>query len=103
MGHVRLGVLPRSRKWQQVADELRLGSEADVVAGAAAEAAELGLQRASADPVLLYSFWLLTQIPLAARGPAFAVDLRRLGLAVSDRPSLIELAGAFSGAVDRHA
>ena len=25
MGHVQLGVLPKSRKWRQVVDELRLG------------------------------------------------------------------------------
>src|SRR5262249_9893201 len=49
------------------------------------------------------AFWLLTQIPLAARGPAFAEDLRRLGLEVSDQPSLMDVAAAFSGAVDRYA
>ena len=50
----------------------------------------------------LHAFWLLTQIPLAARGPAFAEDLRRLGLQVSDKPSLMDVAAAFSGAVDRY-
>jgi hypothetical protein len=55
------------------------------------------------DPAFLHAFWLLTQIPLAARGPAFAEDLRRLGLEVSDQPSLLDVAAAFSGAVDRYA
>src|SRR3954453_2043552 len=103
MGHIRLGVLPRSRKWQQVIEELRLGSEVTIVAAAAADAAEESFQRASTDPAFLHAFWLLTQIPLAARGPAFAANLRRLGLAVADQPSLIEVLGAFSGAVDRYA
>jgi len=103
MGHVRLGVLPRSRKWQQVVQELRLGSDVDIVAAAAADAAEASFQRASTDPAFLHAFWLLTQIPLAARGLAFAADLRRLGLTIGDQPSLMEVLGAFSGAVDRYA
>jgi hypothetical protein len=31
MGHVRLGVLPKSRKWNQVVDELRLGADVEEV------------------------------------------------------------------------
>ena len=103
MGHVRLGVLPRLRKWQQVVEQLRLGSDINIIAAAAADAAEASFQRASTDPAFLHAFWLLTQIPLAARSPAFAVDLRRLGLTVSDQPSLMEVLGALSGAVDRYA
>jgi hypothetical protein len=102
MGHVRLGVLSKSRKWQRVVEELRLGGDIDSIAASAADAAETSLQAASNDPALLHAFWLLTQIPLAARGPAFAEDLRRLGLQVPDRPSLMDIAAALSAAVDRH-
>ena len=103
MGHVRLGVLSKSKKWQQVVEELRLGAGVDTIAASAADAAEASLQGASGDPALLHTFWLLTQIPLAARGPAFAEDLLRLGLQVPDKPSLMDVAAAFSGAVDRYA
>ncbi|MGZ8308953.1 MAG: hypothetical protein ACXWU0_03900, partial [Rhodoplanes sp.] len=103
MGHIRLGVVPKSRKWQQVVEQLRLGADIGAVAASAADAAEATLQGASNDPAFLHAFWLLTQIPLAARGPAFAEDLRRLGLEVSDQPSLMDVAAAFSGAVDRYA
>src|SRR4051812_46303824 len=103
MGHIRLGVLPRSRKWQQVIEELRLGSDVNTIAAVAADAAEASFQRASSDPAFLHAFWLLTQIPLAARGPAFAADLRRLGLTIGDQPSLMEVLGAFLGAVDHYA
>ena len=75
MGHIRLGVLPKSRKWQQVVERLRLGADVADVAGLAADAAETSLKGASNDPAFLHAFWLLTQIPLAARGPAFAEDL----------------------------
>jgi hypothetical protein len=103
MGHVRLGVLPKSRKWNQVVDELRLDASVGEIAASAADAAEKALQGASKDPAFLHTFWLLTQIPLAARGPEFARDLRRLGVEIRDQPSLIEVGAAISAAVDRHA
>ncbi len=103
MGHVRLGVLPKSRKWNQVVEELRLGEEIDTVAASAADAAETALQGASEDPAFLHAFWLLTQVPLAARGPDFAGDLRRLGVRVPDQPSLINVVAAISATIDRYA
>jgi hypothetical protein len=103
MGHVRLGVLPASRKWRHVVEELRLGANVDTIAAVTADAAEAALQAASLDPALLHAFWLLTQIPLAARGPVFVDDLRRLGIEVPDRPGLMDVAAGWSGAVDRQA
>ena len=102
MGHVRLGVLPRSRKWNQVVDELRLGADVEAVAAASADAAETALHGASKDPAFLHAFWLLTQLPLAARGPEFAADLRRLGVDLPDAPSLMDVAAAISAAIDSH-
>jgi hypothetical protein len=103
MGHVRLGVLPRSRKWRQVVEELRLGAEIDAVAASAADAAEAALRAASNDPAFLHAFWLLTQVPLAARGPEFSQDLERLGVQVPDRPSLMDLVAGISSAIDGYA
>ncbi len=103
MGHVRLGVLPQSRKWRQVVAELRHGASVAEIAALAAEAAETSLQATAADPAFLHAFWLLTQVPLAARGPAFAEDLGRLGIMVADHPGLLDVVAAISAAVDRHA
>ena len=103
MGHARLGVLPKSRKWRQVVDELRLGSEIEVVAASAADAAETALRTASNDPAFLHAFWLLTQVPLAARGPEFVRDLLRLGVQVPDQPSLMDVVAGISSDVDRYA
>ncbi len=103
MGHVRLGVLPRSRKWRQVVNELRLGASVEAIAASAAEAAEANLQAAANDPAFLHAFWLLTQVPLAARGPAFVEDLARFGITVPDQPGLMDVAAAMSDAVDRYA
>ena len=48
------------------------------------------------------SFWLLTQLPLCARAENYTEELRRVGISVSERPTLMELVGAFSDAVDAH-
>lgn len=103
MGHIRLGVLPRSRKWDQVVEELRAGAGAKAVAASAADAAEANLQCASHDPAFLHAFWLLTQVPFAGRGHDFAENLRRLGVHVPDQPTLMDVVAAFSAAVDHYA
>jgi hypothetical protein len=103
VGHVRLGVLLKSRKWRQVVDELGLGASVEAIAASAAEAAEANLRAAANDPAFLHAFWLLTQVPLAARGPAFVEDLGRLGISVPDQPGLMDVTAAMSNAVDRYA
>ena len=65
-------------------------------------ASQGGLINAAKDPGLVYAVWLLTQIPVAARGGNFVANLRQLGLEVSNAPSLLEVVGAFAGAVDAH-
>jgi len=102
MGHIRLGRLPRTRKWNQVLGLIGGGADAPEVAASAMEASQGGLVKAAKDPGLIHTVWLLTQIPLAARSEHFADGLRQLGLEVSNAPSLLEVAGAFTGAVDAH-
>ena len=102
MGHVRLGVLPKSRKWNQVVDELRLGADSRVAASAAdaAETAPAGrIQRSGLSPCLLAS----DPGPSRRARSEFARDLRRLGVEIRDQPGLMDVAAAISAAVDRHA
>lgn len=103
MGHVRLGVLPRSKRWDQVVEALQLGDDVETIAELSAKAAEANLRRAAHDPTFLHTFWLLTQIPLAARGPEFVGELRRLGVPVPDKPGLMDLVGAVTEAIDAQA
>lgn len=102
MGHIRLQTLPRTRKWIQVLDLVGGGAGTPEVAAATMEASQGGLAKAAKDPGLVHAVWLLTQVPLVARGEDFADGLRRLGMEVSSSPSLLEVAGAFTGAVDAH-
>ena len=102
MGHVRLGTLPRTRNWVQILDLVGGGAGAPDVAAATMRAAQRGLEAAAQDKGLVYTVWLLTQVPLAARSTDFEGRLRKLGLDVSGSPSLLEVTGAFADAVDAH-
>lgn len=102
MGHQHLGTLPRSRKWQQVIKLISGGADVHDIAAATSIAAEQQMSDASDDTAVKHAVWLLTQIPVAARKEDFAVELRKLGLFVSDAPTLLEIATAMNGAIDRH-
>jgi hypothetical protein len=103
MGHIRLGTLPKTQKWNQVVSLITGGADVERIAAASADAAEHGLERASQDEGLAHAFWLLTQVPQAARQSNFLERLWELGLNVpSSRPTLLEIVAAFTSAVDRH-
>ena len=101
MGHIRLGTLPKTQKWNQVVSLIAGGADVNRIAAASADAAEHGLKRASHDEGLAHAFWLLTQIPQAARHSNFSERLWELGLAgVSTEPTLFEIVAALTRAVD---
>jgi len=102
MGHTRLGRLPRTRKWQEVVGLIGAGAATAEIAAATLGASERGLQNAAHDPALVHSFWLLTQLPLCAREPDFIEALGSVGVAVAEEPTLMELVGGLSDAVDDH-
>lgn len=100
MGHVRLGNLPRTRKWQQVVGLIQGGAGTAQIANATISAAEKGLNIAAEDRGLVETIWLLTQLPLAARSEDFPSYLRKAGIDVSDSPTLMEIVGALTDTID---
>jgi len=103
MGHVRLGVLPRTRRWREVVALLeQADSRTSEIACSTALATRVGLERAKSDEGLSYGFWLLCQIPLAARQQNFVEVLRSIGLDVPDTPSTFDIAASLAQAVDSH-
>lgn len=102
MGHIRLGRLPRTRKWDQVVSLLVAGRPAEEIAAASAAAAEAALRGAHSDAALGHAFWLITQIPFAARSSDFTVSLERLGMQAGPNPTLMAVVGSLTEAVDRH-
>ncbi len=115
MGHIRLGRIPKSRRWTTVVSLLASerdggGSggtavlEADVapVATATLEAARQGLERAVDDRGLRYTFYLLTQIVLAAREDDWQGGLRPFGIVLPGDATLFDLTAGVHDAVDDH-
>jgi hypothetical protein len=108
MGHQRLGDIPTSTKW--VAVVAMLGDKG-IAAGAPAAVAEIaevtldaaaaGLERAIGDRGLRYTFYLLTQIVLAAREPDWQQSLAALGIHISEDQSLFEFTAEVQDAIDR--
>ena len=100
MGHIRLWRLPATRKWTQVVALLAGGAPVEDIAAASAAAANDALATARDDEALAHTFWLLTQIPLAARAPDFQEAARALGVVVGTEASLLDVVSAFSDAID---
>jgi len=101
MGHQHLLSLPRTREWQEVLGLLTGGGDLASIAAATSRAAQLSMIDASDDEVVRHSFYLLTQVPLAARSADFVHALRRTGLDVGTNPDLIEIGTAMMGTIDR--
>jgi hypothetical protein len=100
MGHQRLGTLPTTKIWDAVVALITGGADAATVASAVSSAAEGSLAKAAKDPALRRGFWLLTQIPLAARTPDFGAALQALRLEVGAKPTLIEIGAAVMTSLD---
>jgi hypothetical protein len=100
MGHIRLGDLPRTRKWSQVVGLIEGGAGIAQIANATINAAEKGLGFAAKDDGVIETIWLLTKLPLAARSEDFAAALGQCGLSVSTSPGLMEIVGAISDTID---
>lgn len=101
MGHVRLGDLPHTRKWQQVIALIEGGAGTAQIANATITAAEKGFKLMGEDKGLVETIWLLTQLPLAAKSDDFGQALQNCGLEVSDSFGLMEVIGAFSDSIDK--
>jgi hypothetical protein len=112
MGHTRLGNIPKSKKWTAVVEAVSLlgaGTISPVnelvdnieqVAAITLEAAEGGLKAAVNDMGLQYTFYLLTQIALAARSDDWRHRLGQLGIQLSPDDSFYDLTVEMQGAID---
>lgn len=85
MGHNRLGTLPKSSRWREVARLVAAGPEESArLAGATLSAAEDYLKEVAADPAVSETYGLLVDLMSAARGDDFEGTLSRIGFEVAD-------------------
>lgn len=101
MGHTRLGLLPRTRRWQEVIGLVAGGAGADQVINATLRAAENGVAAAANDRGLVEALWSLTQVVNAAKEPDFAGAMKARGFEVSASPSLPAVIAAVSESIDQ--
>jgi hypothetical protein len=101
MGHIRLGTLPRSKKWREVVELLDSGGSVDAIAEAAAKASERDLAQASKDPRFQFVASLLVRLPMLARAPGFEAALADLGVGENGLTSVSGLLAGLDLAIDR--
>lgn len=102
MGHSRLGTLPDTSRWRKLVGLIAGNADVAVVADATMDAAQRGLELADGDEGLKQTFWLLSQLTLAARQDDFRAALKHLGVAVPSEPSVLNIVAGFTDAIDRH-
>jgi hypothetical protein len=92
MGHLRLGRLPKTRRWVAVMQLLEAAPSDTVgVARAVVRAGDHRLSDLAHDPSLAYCFWLLTRVTWASRSADFAASLRGLGVKIDGDASALML------------
>src|SRR5262245_38180628 len=103
MGHQRLhGRLPDTAPWRRVVGVLAAGGDVAEIATATSQAAQLGLDLAESDEGLKHTFWLLSQVVLAAKEADFQAAFKELGVIVPNEPSTLNVVAGFTDAIDTH-
>jgi hypothetical protein len=112
MGHTRLGAIPKTRKWDEVVEQIAgQGLTGDVVPAAenlgaiaahTLDAAQKGLSNAANDPGVLYTYYLLTQVALASRTDDWEAALGKLDIRLSSDSTVFDFTAEVQDAIDRH-
>ncbi|MCV2874608.1 hypothetical protein OEZ71_20100 [Defluviimonas sp. WL0050] len=100
MGHIYLGVLPTSKKWQEVVALISDGAADTAVIAASARAAEKDLLSAAYDPVFVEAVRLLAILPVAARDEGFGQSLRDFDLPCRNAPDVFGIVLAMGSRLD---
>lgn len=113
MGHTRLGKVPKTQKWTTVVslvssnasitrrgDSVLLADDVQAISHRALDAAREGLSKAINDSGLRYTFYLLTQIVLAARTENWLLSLDDLGIQLSEDATVFDLTSELHNAID---
>src|SRR5258708_36056627 len=112
MGHTRLGTIPKTRKWKEIVGALAgdtddeeatpVADDVAEVAARALDAAQAGLDAAVNDPTLRFTFYLLTQIVLAAHEDDWQSRLTPFGIQLPNDATLFDLNSGFQTAIDEY-
>jgi hypothetical protein len=112
MGHTRLGTVPKTRKWNELVEQIAgrnltgkvttAAVNIGAIAAQTLDAAQQGLDKAAHDPGVLYTFYLLTQVTLASRTPAWERALGEHGIRLANDSTVFDFTAEVQRAIDRY-
>jgi len=112
MGHTRLGAIPKTRKWNELIEQVAgfglTGNVSparaciDAIAAQTLDAAQKGLDRAATDSGVCYTFYLITQLSLASRTSDWEDALGEHGIRLSQVSSVFDFTSEVQDAIDRY-
>jgi hypothetical protein len=103
MGHVRLGILPKTRAWKEVIRLVVDGADAASIADATMRAADNAFGIIQGDQGFSEVVDLLIQLAIAARLEDSTQYLESLGICLTPKSSLVELGIVLNRVLDRRA
>ena len=112
MGHTRLGTVPKTQEWREIVGYFTGSVLAGDIPGPAIsiraiaartlDATEQGLNRATADPGVRYTFYLMTQVALASRRSDWEKTLRNFGIQLTANSTVFDLTAQLQDAIDHY-
>ena len=113
MGHTRLGILPKTRKWNELLKHIarpRLAADLsdtaandiNAIAAQTLGASQKALAKVAQDPGVGYAFYLLTQVALASRTSDWETALIQHGIRLSSDSTVFDLTVEVQSAIDRY-
>ncbi|MCB2230284.1 hypothetical protein KQH82_06180 [bacterium] len=101
MGHIRLGVLPRTRRWKQVIELLEAGADLGEIAEKSFYAAKSGLKLVPGDPGFTTVLTSVFQFIQAARSPDLVGALSGLGYILPADAGVLDIVSSLRASTDR--
>ncbi len=114
MGHIRLGEVPKTRKWREIVERvagnaLSLTDDPSMafasissIAAQTLDAVEKGLDNAVNDGGVRYTFYLLTQVAIASRAADWEHALAKYEIHLSDDSTVFDFTAQVQDAIDRY-
>lgn len=102
MGHTRIGILHRSRKWKDVVKSFCHNADFAQIASMVLDAArkDFTRERLSQDASYQKAVELLVEMGIGAQNKNFVEHMREIGIELSERPSVQELNYKLGKAID---
>jgi hypothetical protein len=112
MGRTRLGTVPKTRKWNELVEQIAgTGLTTDVataainisaIAARTLDAVRKGLDKAVDDSGVRYTFYLLTQVALASPTSDWKSALSQHGISLSNNSTIFDFTTEVQDAIDRY-